>query len=127
MKEVSKERTGWRDERISRLHREWGYDCPAVDIDFLLIEYDEGIPVALVEYKHEEAQPVDRDHPSYRAMLHLTSAADIPLFVVRYSDDLSQWAVTPIGYIARLLIHQKTTMTQAQFIDFLYELRGRSV
>lgn len=36
------ERTGWRDENLSRRHREWGFHCPAVDLGFLLIEYDTG-------------------------------------------------------------------------------------
>ena len=48
---VKKERNGWRDEAISLRHRLWGWDCPCVDIDFLLIEFDKSLPVALVEYK----------------------------------------------------------------------------
>lgn len=40
MKAVAEERNGWRDERISKRHRQWGRDCPAVDIDFLMLEYD---------------------------------------------------------------------------------------
>ena len=36
--EVRKERTGWRDEEISRRHRLWGVSCAATDIDFLLVE-----------------------------------------------------------------------------------------
>jgi len=30
------ERTGFRDEALSRRHREWGINCPAVDVDWLL-------------------------------------------------------------------------------------------
>ena len=37
MAEVRPERTGWRDEKLSQRHRMWGWDCPAVDIDFLLL------------------------------------------------------------------------------------------
>ena len=48
--EVRQERTGWRDEALSKRHRDWGWDCPAIDIDFLMIEYDKGKSVALVEY-----------------------------------------------------------------------------
>ena len=35
-KSVRAERTHWRDEALSERHRLWGYDCPAVDVDFLL-------------------------------------------------------------------------------------------
>lgn len=39
------ERTGWRDERLSRRHREWGFDCPMVDCDFIAVEFDHKEPV----------------------------------------------------------------------------------
>ena len=39
-----------------------------VDIDWLVVEYDQAVPVALVEYKNEHARPVDPTHPSYRAL-----------------------------------------------------------
>ncbi len=35
---VRQERTGWRDEKISQRHREWGYNCPAVDLDFEVVD-----------------------------------------------------------------------------------------
>ena len=53
----SKERTGWRDQALSERHRAWGWDCPALDMDFVMIEYDNGKATALVEYKHEQAAP----------------------------------------------------------------------
>jgi hypothetical protein len=46
--EVKKERSGWRDLELSGRHRRWGWDCPAVDLDFLFLEYDKGKAVALV-------------------------------------------------------------------------------
>ena len=56
MPEVRAERTGWRDEELSQEHRKWGFDCPTVDIDFLMLEYDTGRASALVEYKNEHAK-----------------------------------------------------------------------
>ena len=57
MGSTTKERTGWRDERISQRHRLWGVECQAIDLDFLLVEYrseyDDIRPVAIIEYKHE--------------------------------------------------------------------------
>ena len=55
--EVKKERSGWRDEGISRRHRLWGVSCSATDIDFLLVEYIYNTPKAIIEYKNEHAPP----------------------------------------------------------------------
>lgn len=32
--QVRKERTEWRDLSLSKRHRRWGWDCPAVDLGF---------------------------------------------------------------------------------------------
>ena len=48
--EVRNERTGWRDEGISRRHRLWGVTCAATDIDFLLVEQNYNTPRAIVEW-----------------------------------------------------------------------------
>lgn len=125
MPRVRRERSGWRDEGLSRRHREWGWDCPAIDIDFLMLEYDTGEPVAVVEYKHESAKPVDPSHASYRAILALTEAACIPFFVVRYKADFSYWRVTPVGRIATQFLSEPRTANEQQYVRFLYWLRGR--
>ena len=65
---VRQERTGWRDQAISLRHRTWGFNCPGVDFDFLMLEYSTGKPVAVVEYKHYRARMPDREHPNYRAL-----------------------------------------------------------
>ena len=52
---VKEERSGWRDEMLSQRHRDWGFNCPAIDIDFLLIEYNSAKVKALVEYNMDEA------------------------------------------------------------------------
>ena len=54
------ERTGWRDEGISRRHRTWGVALTAVDLDFMLVEYTDGKATALIEYKSEHAAPIQR-------------------------------------------------------------------
>jgi hypothetical protein len=65
------EQLGWRDERISARHRTWGCDCPAADIDFLVLEYDGGVASDLVEYKHDNAA-VDLESASNRALKRLS-------------------------------------------------------
>jgi len=124
MPEVRKERTGWRDERISKRHRKWGWDCPAVDLDFLALEYDRGRATALVEYKHENAAPQYASHPSYQAMIDLGNRASIPVFATRYADDFSWWRVTPLNRLAREFVHETTEMTEADWVRLLYSLRG---
>ena len=124
MPEVSPERTGWRDQRLSERHRRWGWDCPAVDVDFLMLEYDRGKASALVEYKHEQAAPQYPTHPSYRAMIDLGDRAGIPVFGVRYADDFSWWRVTPLNGLAKKLLSEQTRMTEEDWIKLLYRIRG---
>ena len=79
------ERMGWRDEELSRRHREWGYDCPAVDIDFLMIEYDRSMPKAIIDYKYWQELFIDRTTASARALISLANSAKIPACYVYYS------------------------------------------
>ena len=119
------ERTGWRDEKLSLRHRKWGCDCPAVDIDFLVIEYDEAEPKALVEYKHIEKGEVDFTDANYRTLTNLANAASLPFFNVRYSDDLRAYYISPINELARSFLGECRLMAERQYVEFLYLLRGR--
>lgn len=67
------ERSGWRDQEISLRHRKWGFNCPCTDLDFMLLEYNHGAPVAVVDYKHHEKQkPLDgMDDNAIKAMSNL--------------------------------------------------------
>jgi hypothetical protein len=94
-----------------------------VDIDFLL-EYDHGDPVALIEYKNESAAPQDPKHASFQAMIRLGVRAEVPVFAVRYKSDFSSWYVVPLNEFARSKLKERTTMTERQYVFFLYALRG---
>lgn len=122
--DVRRERTGWRDMRLSQRHRDWGWNCPAVDLDFLFLEYDKGKAVAIVEYKHEMAQPQKASHPTYQAMIDLGNRAGIPVFAVRYADDFSWWRVTALNPVAREILPERMEWTEREWITFLYHLRG---
>lgn len=124
MPEVKPERTGWRDLSLSQRHRRWGWDCPAVDLDFLFLEYDKGKAVALVEYKHERAQPQYATHPTYQALIDLGTRADVPVFACRYSDDFSEWNIVPLNTIALGWLPERQTMTEQEWVFFLYRIRG---
>lgn len=126
MPEVRAERTGWRDEALSRRHRRWGWDCPAVDIDFLFLEYDRGKASAIVEYKNEHAAPQFASHPTYQAMIDLGNRAGIPVIACRYSDDFSTWKVVPLNDAAKS-ITQRVELNEQGWIKLLYKIRGYEV
>jgi hypothetical protein len=124
MREVRQERTGWRDLELSKRHRRWGWDTPAVDLDFLFLEYDRGKAVALVEYKHENAPPQYPTHPTYQAMIDLGNRAGVPVFGTRYASDFSWWRVCPLNAKAREYVETQVTMTEQEWVTLLYRIRG---
>ncbi|RKL62325.1 hypothetical protein DXT63_11890 [Thermoanaerobacteraceae bacterium SP2] len=124
---VKPERTGERDMSLSERHRLYGIDCPAVDIDLLLIEYDSATPVALIEYKNEHSFSGNTSWSTWRALETLANNAMLPLFKVTYSSDFSRWCVRPVNYIAQYRIPQPVEMDEPDFVRFLYSLRGREV
>lgn len=118
------ERTGWRDGHLSQRHRKWGLGAPAIDLDFLLLEYDRGRPTALIEYKGEHAPGQFPTHPSYLALCNLGDRAGVPVFGVRYAQDFSWWIVTALGNAAKRILPQRQKMTERQFVTWLYNIRG---
>jgi hypothetical protein len=122
--DVRPERSGWRDLALSQRHRKWGWDCPAVDLDFLFLEYDKGEPVAIIEYKHERASPQYASHPTYQAMIRLGTRANIPVFAARYKDDFSDFAIVPLNALAQEKLPDRKNMTEREWVTFLYNIRG---
>lgn len=127
MPEVRPERTGWRDEALSRRHRRWGWDCPAVDLDFLFLEYDHGKASAIVEYKNEHAAPQYVSHPTYQAMIDLGDRANVPVIACRYSDDFTVWKVVPLNDAAKRIIPQRLELDEQGWVRLLYKVRGYEV
>lgn len=123
---VRPERTHWRDQRISLRHRDWGYNCPAVDLDFLVAEYNVGKPVALAEYKHFRARVPSLLHPTYRA---LTALADgytdkpLPFFVAFYWPDIWAFKITPVNDVAKEHFANDERLSEYEFVRRLYRLR----
>lgn len=124
--EVRTERTAWRDEGLSRRHRTWGWDCPAVDLDFLLIEYTHNQPVALIEYKNEHAVTIDFQSSGYQTLKNLANKANLPAFSVRYADDYSWWEVVALNAQGVTWVQGKQLLTEPQYVELLYRLRGAS-
>lgn len=126
LRPVRAERSGWRDEWMSRRHRDYyGFNCPMVDIDFLVTEYNHGRPVALVEYKHECAAEMYVTHPSFQALVWLADGRKLPSFLVRYGDKGSWFEATPLNEAARRWVPQAQRMSEIEYVNLLYRLRGR--
>lgn len=119
------ERYGFRDQAISAFHRTMGDDCPAVDLDFVLVEYTSGTPAALVEYKHESSKPLKHEHASMRALCVLADRANIPFFITTYSDDLETFRVRGLNALAQRLCPNEKTVTAARYMKFMLDLRER--
>ena len=128
------ERTGWRDGEISSRHRQWGFNCPAVDLDFVMMEYNHGKPCALVEYKHKSAAEVNPRDATYRALIDLAdnySGEKGPLccFVARYDPDDWSFVVEPLNEKAKRLYANKAgkRLTEREFVETLHLLRKRTL
>lgn len=122
------ERTGWRDQAISERHRAWGFNCPAVDLDFVMAEYNHGLPVALVEYKDRHARLPRLSDPTYRALSALAdgySGGALPFLVAFY--DSSEWwfRVLPVNEPAHRHYRHVANepITEQRFVRSLYLLR----
>lgn len=120
------ERTGWRDEEISRRHRVWGVNCPACDIDLPLVEYNLGLPAALIEYKHCMAKKPDLRHPTYRALWDLADGYKkdpLPFLIATYQPDIWSFRVTPVNNAAFRYFDFNEQVTEREFVRRLYEMR----
>lgn len=127
MPEVKKEITRWRDLDFNDRHRLYGFDCPALDLDFL--EYDNKKAVALIEYKNENAPEINPVELSANllALIDLGNKANIPVFFCRYWKDYSKFRIVPLNNIAKTILSAKQELTEYGFVKFLYEMRNREI
>jgi hypothetical protein len=126
MQSVAPERSGWRDLELSQRHRRWGYDVPAVDIDYFLA-YDNGRVVALIEYKHQRAKPQDFAATNYQAFVDVANRAGLPAFVVRYYPPDFWMRVTPMNrHAAAFIPFDYQDMTEHDFVALYYRMRNRT-
>jgi hypothetical protein len=121
---VRQERAGWRDENISRRHRIYGWDCPGVDLDFPMVEFNRGLPVALVEYKAIGAKMPNLTSPTYNAMRVLANNSGIPFLVVFYDSRTWWFRVIPANVRALYHLPKVTLFSEREYVTFLYKLRG---
>lgn len=125
---VRQERTGWRDGQLSQRHRAWGFNCPAVDLDFLMVEYNRGLPCAIVEYKHHGAKmPETFEHPTYTAVWELADRARLPFSVVVYWPETWAVRVHPVNERAMQFYKGVRYLTEREYVTSLYKLRGLAI
>lgn len=132
MKPVREERTGWRCEKISQRHRHWGYNCPCVDLDFVVVEYNHGKPVAVIEYKDKHAGEPNIDHPTYKALIALADGykgGPLPCAIVFYCSETWWFKVIPLNEKAKSyfghVANQK--IPEQRFVRGLYLLRNKTL
>ena len=81
------ERSGWRDEWISKFHRKLGDALGMTDLDFVVIEWNQHngrmIPRAIIDYKVAGAD-ISKSNPSLRAYETVGDILKVPALLVWY-------------------------------------------
>jgi hypothetical protein len=116
------ERTGWRDEQISKQHRKWGPALTGLDIDFLFVEYKSGVPIALIEYKESHCKSINTNDYNYVALKNLGNAANIPSFISFYWTDSWCFYLFPLNGLADKF--PTSLLSEYDYVKFLYEIRS---
>lgn len=122
------ERTGWRDQALSERHGHWGFNCPAIDLDFVMMEYNHGKPAAIVEYKHKNAATPNVGHANYKALISLAdgySGGPLPCFIAIYDPEDWSFRVVPLNDRAKkYYAHCKDEiLSEQRFVKGLHLLR----
>lgn len=117
------ERTGIRDLSYSAWHRTLGPNLPACDLDW--IEFDRGVPVALLETKHLQAADENIYTASLRAQEKLAEMASLPHFIVRYDVDppAAMFFIEPRNQWAEQYVDSPCYMDEGEYTRFLHDLR----
>lgn len=123
--------TGWRDQGLAVRHESWSHPTPAAGTPFPMIEYDRGLAVALISYQARHlplpnGENAVRTHAAF-SRLHRRTSSQLPFFTAIY--DVRNWAYSLFGHndAARDMLDSRkwVRMTERQFQDHLYRLRGR--
>jgi len=124
-KRVRKERSNRRDLSFNNRHREYGWDCPAVDMDFF-IEFNNGLPCAVIEYKFIRAPTVNLGSKTLQAIEVLATRAQIPAFLVWYYKEPWRFWVMPMNHYAHSVVPSAVPilLDERKYVDLLYHLRG---
>lgn len=126
------------DRQLSDRHlRWWGDNCPAVDLDFLMCEFNHAVPVAIVDYKYWAADPEKTNERTYETLggFYNKHGDQLPFIVARYWPDTWAFKVLPVNSAAQgwFLDRFDTShsaggdwlaLTEREYVEALYVLRG---
>lgn len=120
--------TLWDYEIISHRHRDYGWDVPVVDIDFIYFKNSK--PIALIEYK-EDSSTFNLDesinHPTIKALNSLTisSSYKIPFFLVRYTSyekEINTFVIFPVNKKAKEIVSNSLSLSREEYFSFVRNL-----
>ena len=129
----NEERTGWRDAELSLRHRDWGYNCPAADLDWVVVEYNLGAPVALIEYKWRTSNSFrnlvipNLRHATYRACRILADNSDIPYLLVFYDKNPWLFCVHPVNEHGKKWFAENELLSEYDYVRELYMIRSVAI
>ncbi len=126
-RQVRAESTGWRDKAMSERHRAWGFNCPAADLDLVMVEYNFGRPVGVIEFKHAGVDFPDLEHPTYRALTRLADASGLPFLLAFYWPSTWAFRVHPVNEHGTAHFRDGELLTEREFVQRLYKLRRLTV
>lgn len=132
------ERSGWRDEKLSRRHRTWGRDIAVTNLDFIaspetMIDEETNSvfaeiwyrrPVLITDYKSMKPTAVDWDTAALGCLQFMANQCKCAITVVFYSPNYWWFYVVPGNEIADRLYKGGGYLTEFQYVLSLYQLRG---
>ena len=126
--------SGWRDAGLAAWHESRGIGCPAPGMSFVMVEYDRGQPVGIVNYiRRGETLPRGEDVArAYAALGDLVGCLDGPLPFFTAVYDPYNWAFTLYAHnnVARAVAAMDgkvTRVSEYEFVSVLYRMRGRYI
>lgn len=107
---------------ISKRHRDFGWDVPVVDLDFIAFN-QAGNPKMLVEYKdcHSKFELKTKlNHPTLLTLSSFSNKAKIPFYLVVYKKQTTGllFTVHPINLLAKQMYPKVLSYSENEYFDF---------
>lgn len=128
------------DRMLSERHQDfWGDDCPAVDLDFLMCEYNHGVSVAIVDYKWFGVDIAKTNSKTFQTLSELYGPDhnQLPFFIARYWPDTWAFRLIAVNDAAKGAVRRISSnrldpaiqipLTEQQYVTFLYRLRKEAL
>ena len=125
--QVRQERTNWRDNKLNDLHNKYGYEFPTDNVEFLMLEYDKSMPVALVDYKRKS-----NGTEISKSIINFCDnfLPQLPYFITSYEiidNALTNIDIIPCNQQAIIEIGYKQNISEKELVKIQYKLREKIV